>query len=45
MDRTPHLLVAALAVLKCGAAYVPLDPRLPDPRVRMITRTWRRRSC
>ncbi|MGW7192452.1 non-ribosomal peptide synthetase, partial [Streptomyces sp. NPDC054838] len=37
LDRTPHLLVAALAVLKCGAAYVPLDPRLPEARVRMIT--------
>ncbi|MFF4367810.1 amino acid adenylation domain-containing protein [Streptomyces sp. NPDC001594] len=36
MDRTPLLLVAALAVLKCGAAYVPLDPRLPEARVRMI---------
>ncbi|MCP3759342.1 non-ribosomal peptide synthetase [Streptomyces sp. TBY4] len=36
MDRTPDLLVAALAVLKCGAAYVPLDPRLPDARVRMV---------
>ncbi|WP_327250872.1 non-ribosomal peptide synthetase [Streptomyces sp. NBC_01244] len=36
MDRTPDLLVAALAVLKCGAAYVPLDPRLPDTRVRMV---------
>ncbi|MFJ5548060.1 amino acid adenylation domain-containing protein [Streptomyces sp. NPDC093225] len=36
MDRTPLLLVAALAVLKCGAAYVPMDPRLPEARVRMI---------
>ncbi|MFI5986950.1 amino acid adenylation domain-containing protein [Streptomyces sp. NPDC051555] len=36
MDRTPLLLVSALAILKCGAAYVPLDPRLPDTRVRMI---------
>ncbi|MFG2753360.1 amino acid adenylation domain-containing protein [Streptomyces xanthophaeus] len=36
LDRSPHLLVAALAVLKCGAAYVPLDPRLPDARVAMI---------
>ncbi|MFD3807766.1 amino acid adenylation domain-containing protein [Streptomyces sp. NPDC058619] len=36
MDRTPQLLVSLLAVLKCGAAYVPLDPRLPDTRVRMI---------
>ncbi|MGW7052598.1 amino acid adenylation domain-containing protein [Streptomyces sp. NPDC054887] len=36
LDRTPHLLVAALAALKCGAAYVPLDPRLPDARIAMI---------
>ncbi|MFD3696355.1 amino acid adenylation domain-containing protein [Streptomyces sp. NPDC058646] len=36
LDRSPHLPVAALAVLKCGAAYVPLDPRLPDARVAMI---------
>ncbi|MFI5758926.1 amino acid adenylation domain-containing protein [Streptomyces sp. NPDC051569] len=36
MDRTTHLLVAALAVLKCGAAYVPVDPKLPESRVRMI---------
>ncbi|WP_411107204.1 amino acid adenylation domain-containing protein [Streptomyces sp. cmx-4-9] len=36
LDRSPHLLVAALAVLKCGAAYVPLDPRLPDARVAMV---------
>lgn len=35
-ERTPHLLVAVLAVLKCGAAYVPLDPRLPQARIRMI---------
>ncbi|MFD8979786.1 amino acid adenylation domain-containing protein [Streptomyces sp. NPDC059564] len=36
LERTPHLLVSALAVLKCGAAYVPLDPRLPEARVDMI---------
>ncbi|MFJ1866071.1 amino acid adenylation domain-containing protein [Streptomyces sp. NPDC088097] len=36
LERTPYLLVAALAVLKCGAAYVPLDPRLPQARVDMI---------
>ncbi|MFF4323661.1 amino acid adenylation domain-containing protein [Streptomyces sp. NPDC001568] len=36
MERTPHLLVAALAVLKCGATYVPLDPRLPQARVDMV---------
>ncbi|MEU5366904.1 amino acid adenylation domain-containing protein [Streptomyces sp. NPDC005925] len=38
MDRTPLLLVAVLAVLKCGAAYVPMDPKLPQARVRMMTK-------
>ncbi|MDI5963340.1 non-ribosomal peptide synthetase [Streptantibioticus silvisoli] len=36
MDRVPELMVSVLAVLKCGAAYVPLDPRLPGARVRMM---------
>ncbi len=32
-DRTPELLVALLAVMKCGAAYLPLDPAYPQERV------------
>ncbi|WP_103502430.1 non-ribosomal peptide synthetase [Streptomyces sp. SM14] len=35
-DRTPGLLVAALAVLKAGGTYLPLDPKLPGSRVRMM---------
>jgi pristinamycin I synthase 3 and 4 len=31
-DRTPHALVAILAVLKAGAAYLPLDPGYPRDR-------------
>ena len=31
--REPAALVALLAVLKAGAAYVPLDPRQPRPRL------------
>ncbi|MBP2479709.1 amino acid adenylation domain-containing protein [Crossiella equi] len=34
LPRTPDLLVAILAVLKSGAAYVPLDPSYPEARVR-----------
>jgi len=34
--RSEQLVVALLAVLKSGAAYVPIDPELPEQRVRYI---------
>jgi amino acid adenylation domain-containing protein len=36
LDRSPELMVAVLAVLKCGAAYVPLDPDYPAERLRFL---------
>ncbi|MFD5778348.1 amino acid adenylation domain-containing protein, partial [Streptomyces fungicidicus] len=37
MDRSAHLVVAILAVLKAGAYYLPLDGRHPVARLRMMT--------
>ncbi|MYU61862.1 amino acid adenylation domain-containing protein, partial [Streptomyces sp. SID69] len=36
LERSLTLPVVLLAVLKCGAAYVPLDPEHPEQRVRSL---------
>ena len=36
VERSAQFIVAALAVMKSGAAYVPLDPCTPDDRVAAI---------
>ena len=33
MERGVHQVVAIYAAVKTGAAYVPLDPELPDARL------------
>ncbi|MQP66430.1 amino acid adenylation domain-containing protein [Niveispirillum sp. SYP-B3756] len=33
LDRSPDFITGALAILKCGAAYVPLDRRYPAERL------------
>ncbi|MCW3463983.1 non-ribosomal peptide synthase/polyketide synthase [Chitinophaga nivalis] len=33
MGRSPHLMVAVLAILKSGNAYVPIDPAYPATRM------------
>ena len=36
LPRTADLLVSVLAVLKAGAAYVPIDPDHPDDRIQWL---------
>ncbi|MFL6694242.1 MAG: MupA/Atu3671 family FMN-dependent luciferase-like monooxygenase [Ramlibacter sp.] len=36
LPRTPALLVAVLAVMKAGAAYLPLDPEYPAERLQFM---------
>jgi amino acid adenylation domain-containing protein len=36
LHRTPELIVTLLAVLKTGAAYLPLDPSYPAPRLQLM---------
>lgn len=33
VDRSPEMIVAALAVLKSGSAYLPIDPEYPAERI------------
>ena len=36
LDRSEHMLIAILAVLKSGGAYVPIDPSYPDERIQYV---------
>lgn len=36
LDRTEWLIVALWGILRCGAAYLPIDPAWPDHRVAQI---------
>jgi amino acid adenylation domain-containing protein len=36
LERSPQFVIAALAVMKCGAAYLPMDPGHPRERLRFI---------
>ncbi|MEW2569465.1 amino acid adenylation domain-containing protein [Streptomyces sp. NPDC047070] len=45
LARTPDLVVALTALLKLGAAYLPLDPAYPDDRLAYLLDDARPRLC
>lgn len=36
IDRSPALIISILALLKAGAAYVPVDPEYPQERINLL---------
>lgn len=36
VDRTPEMLISLLAIMKSGAAYVPVDPLYPQKRIEFM---------
>ncbi len=36
VERSPQMIIALLAVLKAGGAYLPIDPELPEERITEI---------
>lgn len=36
LDRSPEMVISLLAVMKAGAAYVPLDPEYPKDRIEFM---------
>ncbi len=36
LERSSELIIAALGILKAGAAYLPLDPQCPEERLRLM---------
>ena len=36
MERSPDVVIAILAILKAGAAYLPIDPQLPESRIKTM---------
>jgi amino acid adenylation domain-containing protein len=36
LDRSPEMIISLLAILKSGAAYIPLDPEYPKDRIEFM---------
>ncbi|WP_338844849.1 amino acid adenylation domain-containing protein [Massilia sp. W12] len=36
LQHSPQMVIALLAIMKCGAAYIPLDPDYPQQRLQFV---------
>ncbi len=36
VNRSPELIISLLAIIKCGATYLPIDPEYPKDRIKYI---------
>lgn len=36
LERSPEMIIGILGILKCGAAYLPIDPESPGERIRFL---------
>ncbi len=45
VPRSPEMLIALLAIMKCGAAYLPMDPTYPRPRLEFMLQDAEAQFC
>jgi non-ribosomal peptide synthetase component F len=45
VDRSPEMVICLLAIMKCGAAYLPVDPEYPKERVAFMLGTPQQKFC
>lgn len=36
LNRSPEMIIGLLAILKCGATYLPIDPEYPEDRIKYM---------
>ena len=45
LNRCPEMIIGLLAILKCGATYLPIDPEYPKERISYMLENSHTRNC
>lgn len=45
LNRSPEMIIGLLAILKCGATYLPIDPEYPEERISYMLKNSDTRCC